>query len=1629
MVNRSLAYAVPALMDAGVDPPLLRLTMNGDDDETLPLAGVRALACCSAQGQALAGLDTCVVFAEGAQRVAGDCLTGGCRDGAPGDARFQRLTLLAAVPAAPFLFAVYDADAVRVAVGTPWGVQTAPVLYDNSAPAALSLLIDDDDAAWLLTLTAETGLVWLSRCVGGCALGRIGGWELADVFMAAAGGGALLAPAPPRIWVWTSDGYATRPLAAWGEPPVEGGEFLFGATSLAGDASGGLWGVDLATERSLPLDAVNATTTTAQACAVLCPPGTFAPACQRCPPGTFSDREGAVACAACPANATLQGPLARGCVATCPPWTHNCLECAVAGQQWQQGACRPCPPMTAAALGEACAPCAPGTAAPAGASACVPRNTDAACLPTGNASLAVSSEAAAWTAFSLARLDNDACCALAAARNGTLWCVFGGGVRRVLPDVQDLLLLPQLQCTLVLTGDEGALYAADSERVWRIVAAGVSSSSWAAPASLRELAGGLLFWRSDDGRIGSPATGVLDGLPPMALMDVVPPQQLLLLCATAEGVIGLVDPTLATFSPIYAPQMARSVEWLRALDAETAAVCVDACVIHLLRLPSGELLQTLGACGGVEDGLAPLFAAPRAPTVLAHGDGLQPMLLFVDGGGLRALWARGCECAPGFEIASGACVPSAGGCGFRQYRDATEGCVECPDGLWWRAPPTLACPLLWSSSSSDTTTRYTLAQAQALALARPQGVDAVYVPDAYQSAWGHATSPARADTLLLPDALGAFWSLRLVDAPPRPSYDPDNVSVLAAPALVAPFPPLPPMAALGFPGPPWNSARALAPEGVDASGGWPMRFDCVSPTHYWQYPSATFPRGACLPCAVGTLAWADDALACSSTNTTTLDCAPGLGLTILNLSAQVAACRPCPPGTFSSDQQRCVPKRTLACAPGEYVYDDGLGTADNVCVACEACDLRVPGDGNCSTGALRMQPYRCVTDHPPPGFFFSFADTTRWQPCGPLPPNAAWSQGPRVDLCYFRCRWGAQTDALQAYLQQQQGAAETWAAALAAGLIPYAATPQSEPVCFPDLSAAHACPDGYFWGLSGGNSSSSRRRLLQDDSSSQDTSSMATASMESDMLTTTSAEMATSSIESESSASESISTSILLPFTTTPTEITTSDGACTPLAELPAHAHPRVDGGWACDAGFFLLNASFCAPCAAQACGEGEWFRADACGGDVSGCYACPSRAPEAALAPGVRGGQCVYQCVPPAQARADGACFFDVTNATCPPGERADDADGCAACALAAGAMMVPAPSADSVCRGWCRDGYHTIDRASLRVVDDPTRPQDPSQVLCEPCVHRPSVPCPPAPSCSPAVSDCGAGAYACVGLCVRCPGPPPAALQMWVGVCEVACVRDAQLLMGPGCTPCSALRIPDGAPYVGYHATWNATPGVRWWPRAFDPPHLRPRRLAEEGEEEERAGVCWPCATHVRAGLWGADNGDPCETLPSPWQPQLPASTLDAGAQVRLHGGGQQRRRLLAAAYTYDRRRLAWNASFAVPRKKRTAMPPLACPRGWFADARPQQCVRCPRGTRGARDGTCRLLLLSPQTPPPPAAGECPHDALPRPFEAGLCACRPGAFYDASARRCRRCPPHTVSRTLSNAPCVNSSSLSSLL
>jgi hypothetical protein len=1732
LLTDDAVWVVPALLDQGIAPPLLYLPLPNHNlnpplittewEIRLP-EGINALALDAVSKRVLAASATCIrQLWPFEQRVAGNCLAPPMwRDGAPGVARFAALSHLATHDG---LFAAIDSR-TRLVVGTHWTVTTLHIELASAVVTALSLWRTSTRTVWLLLLT-EAGTLLLARQSSTLAHWT---WSAPLSDQDAPYARPLFAcfGAHDALWLLDADQTVWRQqpidVAPWQRTPAK--VTLPNVTALAlhaSDPERPLWAIAPQYERFLllpPLLEANASSAcaclwgevllrlqrnrTTAACTrsppggyvrlgefVPCPPGTHNPltgaihmdACLPCPPGTSAPVAGAAHCTLCPLTAPLQGPLGIDCVAQCPLWTVQCAACPLPGyaaRPTTQG-CAPCPAMTYAERGGPCLACREGFVSVEGMGACAPRNTDTRCFPSGSVQDAYTPPTpAVYTTSTPLPLDTTA---LVAMRNGTLWLgtATGGLQCQWQPDRRGTRrhILGASIPALALTADERTLFfvehASGRSSYGRIMESGNDARVLGHYNTSLLIDLGLVNARSQWWLFGLLDSGVivcLLGCPyrTTAITNArrIASYQERLLFMTVDGRVATLHPVFPGLSPELILRLdepaAAAGPWMRVWNR--GLLLGDGYAVRWWALDNATVSKTWGDphASGRIDGLDPRFATPmRAqPFDLDRG-----RLLLADQGRLRVLWNRGCECAPDFFMhPDGACLPCSKGttspagaaacsatcrAGQYHYRDPTaqEGvCLECPIALWWRDALTAACPLLYDTheprQKEDTETPeamayMTLIEAQTL-------VRSGILPYTVRCNFPKGLLlPPTDDQLLRADALGPGWWL---DFTPLSVSDPDGVARFAAPALrCAAFNPVAATTNatdarwasvwLGAPGPPWNSARqawrgeaaaSLPPLFLaDPTLLWPARFNCTSSLHYWDYLSF-----GCRRCPIGTFAYASDALRCvADTDSGPSVCGPGTTLELLPSSSR-HTCAPCPTGTFSPEDSwaldACVPKQIRRCAPDEYIHDDGSGARDNQCLPCETpCATRVPFQAVCN-GTTYHQPYVCLRPDVfdlSPGFRMQYVPHLRrahpiW--CGPTPnPYARWISGPQLELCYFRCLGEADLTAYYDTLPEAIWETDRF---------PYTDADAARAVCLPPV--VQPCPEDTFRDTSGG---------------------------------------------------------------------------CVPLETLPDHATPVPEGGWQCDPGWFRsTNASnppqsVCAPCAASSCALGEHYRPAQCTPFSSGCSPCMAYAAEATLllvVPGV----CDYNCTPPFYpntAAATPPCVrcgpTPPYDSSCPPGQAWNSIQcACAPCATLTtlGGTAVLAPTQDSVCRVWCRPGFLTLLRSTLQTVSG-FEPQDPTQVTCVPCGQRPSLACPTcppgtlAPRCTPCVAPraCPVSTYApegCVGgaakpmPCLLCPAPLPP-LRFFTGNgCTSACVRDTFYdPLTQQCRACRELPIPTGAPYALYRALWNATPDTRWWPSAYDPPHLPPRKNPYVDQSaavvlapESRAGKCWPCALSVR--FVDDTSSDPCAIPISSGfdRVRLPVSlsfsftfhhadTKNKNTRRRLllsssssNGGGGAR--LLPAseatrcrsAYTLDRQWLEWcvppphsdgAAAVTVNRMVGSERPPprIHCAPGtvvedpWHPYPR---CRPCPRGTWASPEGECRLCAsptpagASACPPPPPRSTSSCVDRLshPQPFHPTLCGCLPGTFLDPQKNHtCQRCALGTVSRSLGNAPCV---------
>ena len=626
--------AIPDLwLDPGVSAPLF----TPNNNETL-YVGATALA--SDGGSWLwFTTPTCLLRArlhapDTIALMAGSCTeTAARRDGPPRFARFGSIVALSVDPNG--YFALWDAAYAQVVVGTPWAVRGYP--QDEEGPLLDLALLGYTD----LLLLFQANLVVTMRCQdeeGSCLHDPIG-WTQGVVSVPVEDFLVSVALASDRkAWFLSRNGTLYCAALPSLRTAVRFPSSSFTDYDQVRAAAGALVLIDRRNERWMsrppPLDPCscppgvlwppNCTTPAppgGYAAAeggrfVPCPNGTFnaepggagPDACLPCPPGTIAPSAGAVACAACPPWAPL--PYRRTqCLASYPA-NHT-----------------PCPPMTFVAVEEdGCRPCPPNTVSAAGATACVPVNSQAACYPTGDASLFYEPAAMPTHVFAL-RLPTTlvAATSLAAARNGTVWVGSFQGIvayQPIAPD-QDVFArsfvpllsveTPALVTAMAISADEAWLWGATANgSLWRlhglgayaelaVVDAGLAGHLCTAPP--RPGAAEWLFW-IDHGKLltlydDAPLPQTV-GLDPTLRSDVLSYPGVLLAIAsdnptTRGGLLAMMllpdgthalwrfDPLLGVFLPFLSVAPPAGIPTaMRRFGPDGTAVLLDAAVLHWL---------------------------------------------------------------------------------------------------------------------------------------------------------------------------------------------------------------------------------------------------------------------------------------------------------------------------------------------------------------------------------------------------------------------------------------------------------------------------------------------------------------------------------------------------------------------------------------------------------------------------------------------------------------------------------------------------------------------------------------------------------------------------------------------------------------------------------------------------------------------------------------------------------------------------------------------------------------------------------------------------------------------------------------------------------------------------------------
>ena len=676
----------------------------------------------------------------------------------------------------------------------------------------------------------------------------------------------------------------------------------------------------------------------------------------------------------------------------------------------------------------------------------------------------------------------------------------------------------------------------------------------------------------------------------------------------------------------------------------------------------------------------------------------------------------------------------------------------------------------------------------------------------------------------------------------------------------------------------------------------------------------------CLPCPVGTYSAAAAQTACTrcayplvSTQwggTRCTACAAGYVP-----SGSLDRCRACLPEAqyFIMDNgiPTCMNKTVLQCARGHYLRDGG-SIADNQCAPCMGCgsgELMTPYDPHpCQYPFTRHlgAPYRCIPVESMSGLFarLSISSTNirnfsiQYTPCEGLPAYASWARGPDPTLCFFSCNYaiseaGARQYSYYYYLHEQ-------AASLTMSMV--LGLPAKENLFlldYPGLSLhlmllsneiCLPCPKTQCgWG---------RYRPITD--------LINGCGQPPCMLVDPSGAQPACQVVQAGSVTQ---------FTT--------DGCiadCTiPLNSYLSHLSPpgtEDNCGWTCKLGFFKdlipVDESVCSPCAAIICEAGQEFIPLQCMPSKTRrdfCMVCPLQKGLAVLSPDSPPGVCKYQCptgtYSSEETTTTPVCIQCHNMSFCPAGfRRVCAAQQCVACPklpMTLWGSAVPMPSNTDSCQVTCKQGYHTLDLATGKVLglNSLARSYDSQAITCTLCSLRPSVPCatfnmcptgyylpvPGTGACKPCPTlyDCAAGYFASSCVCTICPsrssdtvfvhqravdallsyfesnsipGKEANKIVTESGSCPYVCQHNSVLWQGV-CTPCSTFVNPQYPLFTTYYSVWNASNGMRWWEREQDPPHL-PLRSSPDAAER-RAGLCWPCPPNT---FTASDDPDLCRS-----------------------------------------------------------------------------------------------------------------------------------------------------------------------
>ena len=260
--------------------------------------------------------------------------------------------------------------------------------------------------------------------------------------------------------------------------------------------------------------------------------------------------------------------------------------------------------------------------------------------------------------------------------------------------------------------------------------------------------------------------------------------------------------------------------------------------------------------------------------------------------------------------------------------------------------------------------------------------------------------------------------------------------------------------------------------------------------------------------------------------------------------------------------------------------------------------------------------------------------------------------------------------------------------------------------------------------------------------------------------------------------------------------------------------------------------------------------------------------------------------------------------------------------------------------------------------------------------------------------IEACPLGSYPLNGDCFTCPFRPNRFFIGSTGKCQTQCIAGTYPA-DRKCLPCPPVAF-HNAPFSSYaYALFNATPGKRWWPKEFDPPHMPLRTI---NDMEPRAGVCWPCPTGTPLPHPESIHDDPCATF----------STIHP----------RQTNNSFVPSYYFFKNRDA--ASSSVARyyggftNYTTTMPKFVSARTnrrLLTIDTTSQSICPPRYYYHRYDDTCRLFQVSSACPPL-------HPSCVASLEC-QCLCPVGT--EPYGDGCRPCRDGTHSTYVGRAPCIS--------